>query len=127
MVNERKDYKPVTTKLELKDFNRLNQTCKLNNAKVSEYVREAILSKLNSGAISHIAGKNEIDYNPKKNNFVWKIILDDGNEIEILKNISGDFVKDLFEQLKLQLKKQEELLGKKNKKSVAVPRGLVKR
>lgn len=127
MVNERKDYKPVTTKLELKDFNRLNKTCELNKSKVSEYVRESVLSNLNSGAISHIAGKNEIDYNPKKNNFVWKVVLDNGEEIEILKDISGDFVKDLFEQLKLQLKKQEEILGKKNKKSVAVPRGLIRR
>jgi hypothetical protein len=127
MINERKDYKPVTTKLELRDFNRLNKTCELNNTKVSEYLREAVLSKLNSGAISNIAGKNEINYNPKKDNFSWKVLLDNEEEFEIFKDVSADFIKDLNEQLKLQLKKQEELLGKKNKGSVAVPRGLVRR
>lgn len=127
MTNERKDYQAVTTKLELNDFTRLNKTCELNDIKVSEYIRNAILSKLNQGAISNIAGKNEIEYNPQKDSFVWNVKLDDGEEIEILKNIAPDFVEDLLAQLKFQIKKREDLLEKNSKNSVAIPKGLVKR
>jgi hypothetical protein len=118
-------YRTVSVKFEEGDYHKIKKVSEVSNGgEMSGFIREAVISKLNSGAISNIAGKNEIDYNPEKNNFSWKILLDNGEETEILKDVSGDFIKDLSEQLKLQLKKQEELLVKKNKKSVAVPRGL---
>ena len=126
MINERKDYQPVAAKLELRDFHRLTATCKLNKVKLSEFIREAILSKLNEGAISNIAGNNEITYNPEKDTFVWKVRLDNIEEAEIMSGISVEFVEDLSEQLKFQLKKREELLGKKNKNSIAIPKRLLK-
>lgn len=119
-------YKPLTVKLEKDQADRLKRICDLNGKKVSTFMRDAILSKLSEGAISNIAGKNEIEYNPENDNFIWKVKLDEGEEIDILKDISFDFVDDLFKQLELQIKKREELLGKKNKKSVSIPKGLIK-
>jgi hypothetical protein len=125
-LNVSMKYKPLTVKLEKEQADRLKKVCNLNKKKVSTFMREAIISKLEEGAISHIAGENEIDYNPENDKFIWKIKLDEGKEIDVLRDISFDFVEDLFKQLDLQIKKREELLGKKNKKSVSVPKGLIK-
>ena len=105
----------------------LKKICVLNKTQVSTFIRDAIFSKMNEGAISHVAGNNEINYNPEKDSFVWKIKLEDGNETEILDNVSLEFMKDLEKQISFQIKKREELLGKKNKKAVAVPKRLLRK
>lgn len=119
-------YQPITVKLEKEKANQLKKVCNLNKTMVSTFIREAIFSKLDEGTISNIAGKNEINYVPEKDNFSWKVKLDNSEEVEVMKNISLEFMENLAKQLEFQLKKRQELLKKQNKKSVAVPRRLVK-
>ncbi|MBS3149177.1 hypothetical protein J4455_00580 [Candidatus Woesearchaeota archaeon] len=119
-------YLPITVKLEKDYAERLKKVCNLNKTQVSTFIREAIFSKLDEGAISNIAGKNEPAYVPEKDNFSWKVKLDDGKEVEIMKDISLEFIEDLVKQLEFQLKKRQEVLRKQDKKSVAVPRRLIK-
>lgn len=116
----------VSTKLQPDQFQLLNKICELNHKDKSVFIREAILEKLNSGRISNIAGTNFFDYNQERDSFAWKIKLDNGVERVVLESISLEFMQDLSELVDNQLKKREELLGKKKKSSVAIPRGLVK-
>ena len=116
----------VSTKLQPDQFQLLNKICELNHKDKSVFIREAILEKLNSGRISNVAGTNFFDYNLERDSFVWKIKLDDGSERIVLESIPLEFMQNLYELIGNQLKNREELLGKKKKTSVAIPRGLVK-
>ena len=71
-------YQAITVKVEKDNADRLKRVCSLNKTKVSTFIREAIFLKLDEGAISNIAGKNELDYVPEKDNFSWKVNLDNG-------------------------------------------------
>ena len=116
----------VSTKLQPDQFQLLNKICELNHKDKSVFIREAILEKLNSGRISNVAGTNFFDYNLERDSFVWKIKLDDGSERIVLESIPLEFMQNLYELIGNQLKNREELLGKKKKTSVAIPRGLVR-
>lgn len=119
-----KNYTPRTVKLENEDDLRLKKICEMQNIDVSTFMREAILSKMNSGAISNVAGKNKIKYNLKYDLFDWVVELDDGKEIEVLNNLSAEFVNDLLSSFSFELNKRNELLGKKKKSSIALPKKL---
>lgn len=93
---------------------------------VSDFIRAATFEKARSEGLSHFAGKNKISYVPEKDTFKWSVELDEGGEFNVLDYLSLDFIQDLREQITFQLNKRNELLGKKKKSSVAIPRGLVK-
>ena len=122
-----KYYKPRTVKLEKEDDDRLEKVCGLNNVQVSTFMRNAILEKLNSGAISNIAGQNKLHYNSVNDTFSWKVEMDNGKEMEVLRNLNSEFIQDLFNNIQFEIKKRYELLHKKQKKSVAIPKSLVKK
>ena len=121
-----KNYVPRTVKLEKEDNDRLMKVCGLNNASISTFMRTAILEKLNSGVISNVAGKNKIQYDPATDSFSWVVQLDDGKEVEVLRSLSVDFLQNLTSGIEFELRKRDELVRKKQKDSVAIPKGLVK-
>lgn len=108
---------------EITDLVRVKRRWAFDN--VSDFIRAAVLEKVESETISNVAGENLIEYSAIKDSFVWKIKTDTGEEKIILDNIPLEFLQDLNNKINFELKKREELLGKKNKKSVAVPKGLV--
>lgn len=93
---------------------------------VSDFIRFAVLEKIQSESIPNIAGNNIIEYDNLKDSFVWKIKTDEGNEKTIFNNIPIEFMQDLNKQINFELNKRNEILGKKKKHSVAVPKRLVK-
>lgn len=122
-----KNYVPRTVKLEKENNDRLEKVCELNHTKVSTFMREAILEKLNAGAVSNIAGTNAIHYNSSRDTFTWTAKLDTGEEIEVLQDLSQEFMQDLLNKIQFELNKRNETLKKKNKTSVAMPRKLVRK
>jgi len=122
-----KNYVPRTVKLQKDDDLRLKRVCDLNDVDVSTFMRSAILEKLNSGVVSNIAGKNSIRYNSEKDVFDWIVELDNEQEIAVLRNLSYEFIMDLANKMKFELNSRDEILRKTDKKSIAIPRGLLKR
>lgn len=125
-AKQTKNYVPRTVKLEKVTNDRLEKVCQLNNTQVSKFMREAILEKLNSGAVSNVAGQNIIHYDSSKDTFTWTVKLDDGKEIEVLQNLSSEFIQDLSNNMQFELNKRDELLKKKQKNSVAIPKSLTR-
>lgn len=120
------EYKiPVAAKLRPGQAKKLADRCTFRGISQSSFIRQAILDKLESPAIPNIAGQNVIEYDPKTNTFLWKIKTDEGNEKIIVENISKDFLENLLKEVKSRLKDMEELINKKNKNSVAIPRRLL--
>lgn len=121
-----KNYVPRTVKLEKDDNERLMHICRLNQTDVSTFMRAAILEKLNSGAVSNVAGRNKIAYNSSNDTFTWGVQLDDGKDVEVLRNLSFEFMQDLVKKMQIELDSRESLLKKSKKVSIAIPKGLVK-
>lgn len=125
---KREEYNAViSTKLKPKQADELKNRCNFGNISQSSFVREAILEKMNSNHPSNIAGKNKIEYDSKKDTFAWKIELDNGEEHIVLENLSPEFIQDLSQNLNFELNKRKEIIGKNGKKSVAVPRRILKK
>lgn len=125
-MNDKATYnRPRTVKLDKDEDFMLQQHCSMLGFDVSTFIREAIHEKISSGIVSSVAGQNIIDYNLKRDNFIWKVKLDDGEEKSILEDISVEFLQDLSGKIKLKLKERDELIGRKKKRSVAVPRRMV--
>ncbi|MEM3405474.1 MAG: hypothetical protein QW117_00660 [Candidatus Pacearchaeota archaeon] len=126
MVNGKTYNRPRTVKLDKTEDLQLQDYCDKLGVDVSTFIREAINEKINSGNISNIAGQNIIDFDSKEDKFIWKIKLDNGEEKTILEDLSPEFMEDLFNKIHLKLKERDDLLQRKNKKSVPVPRRLVR-
>jgi hypothetical protein len=118
--------KPRTVKLDESEDLELSNYCKKFGIEVSSFIREAINEKMNSGHISNVAGQNIIEFDGKKDQFSWKIRLDNGEEKTILEEVSPEFMQHLVEMIKLKIKERDDIIGRKNKKSVAIPKRLVR-
>ena len=123
---ERSYTRPRTVKLDKYEDIALQQHCVKLGTDVSTFIREAVAEKMMSGHISNIAGQNIIEFNSKKDKFTWKLKLDSGEEKIVLEDISPEFMDELFRKISLRMNERAQLLGKKKKGSVAVPRRLVK-
>lgn len=117
---------PRTIKLDSEEDFNLQRHCEKLGVDVSSFIREAINERLNSGHISNIAGQNILEFNQKSDSFVWKVKLDNSEEKIILDNIPTEFLEDLDNKIKLKLHERNQLLQKTSKKSIPVPRRLVR-
>ena len=125
-MNGKSYNKPRTVKLDENEDLELSNYCKKFGIEVSSFIREAINEKMSSGHISNVAGQNIIEFDGKKDKFSWKIKLDNGEEKTILEEISPEFMQNLIEMIKLKISERDEIMGRKNKKSVAIPKKLVR-
>jgi hypothetical protein len=119
---------PVAAKLKPEQSRKLADTCIFGGVSQSTFIREAIMEKLENPnlTISNIAGVNAFEYDPKKDCFIWKVKVDQDGEKVIIKDISPEFLEQLQREILLKLKDRDNTLNRKNKKSVPVPRRLVR-
>jgi len=126
MENKKIYNRARTVKLDKDEDSFLQLHCKKLDIDVSTFIRQAINEKLDSGHVSNVAGTNNIEYDRQNDSFIWKVKTDDGVEKKILEDISIGFVEDLGNRLKRCLEDRNKLIGKNGKKSVSVPRRLMK-
>ncbi|MFH1311431.1 MAG: hypothetical protein ABIH65_03440 [Nanoarchaeota archaeon] len=126
-IKQPKDYVSMSTRLPSVDAVKLKFHCKRNGVSPSEFIRDIVHEKMNESPISHLAGSNKIEYDLQKDSFVWKVVGDDGQNYEIMKNIGIELLEDLSREIKFQINKRRDLIGKKSKESVTIPRRLVKK
>lgn len=121
------EYRAVSTKLPNNEFTLFRQFCKKKGVTPASLVRELILRELKIPIPHTVAGKNKIQYNKKIDSFTWLIELDNGEQIEVLKNVSPAFIEDLYEIFTLGLGERHTFIHKKKKDSVAVPSDIMRR
>lgn len=120
------DYRTVSTRLSVDEFTLVNDYCKRKNTNPSALIKELLSEEITPSIPAHVAGKNILEYDKKKDSFSWYIELDSGERINALKNISPEYVKELYDVLKATLTSRDELQGKKRKDSIPVPRKLIR-
>lgn len=124
-MKESKEYVSVSTRLPLTDAVFLKLVCHKKEIAPSEYIRDLIKKSMHSPKNHFVAGKNIIRYNKTNNSFLWYVQLDSGEEIEVLKNISLDFLKSIDLQIQEAIKYRNEWIHQGKQDSVDIPVELV--
>ena len=121
------EYKSVSTKLSRDEVTLLKAFCEKKGVTPASLIRDLILRELEIPIPHTIAGKNKINYDKANDKFKWCIELDNGEEIEILKNVSPKFLEDLHEIINRGLEERSSFILKKNKDSVPIPSNIIRR
>jgi len=119
------EYRAVSTKLPSNEFTLFRQFCEKKGVTPASLIRDLILRELKITIPHTIAGKNKINYDKKSDSFAWSIELDDGKQVDVIKNISPSFIEDLHEIIKIGLKERNAFIHK-TKDSVSVPNGFLR-
>lgn len=120
-------HKAMATKLPLDEYVLIQDYCKRVNKTPSQLIRELLLSETSPfSPPSNIAGRNIIEYDRKRDSFVWKIELDNGDKFVALEDLPQEYLADLLRAISSALALRDELSGRKRKDSAPVPRRLLR-
>jgi len=117
--------KTVSTKLSREEFSRLQYHCKLNKEAINSFLKRVALTEVDNPEPVKIAGKSKFEYNRNKDNFSWKVILDDTSKLSIDNDLPAKTVEQLFEALKDAVDKRKSIIKKSKKDSVSIPNKLM--
>lgn len=116
-----KEFRTVASKIPSTLYARLLQYCEKEGISPSSFIKDLVETEV-SGVVPHNkAGSNVIEYNKKNDTFDWFILHDDGEKVEVAKNISPEFIQDALKSINSELRARELYLQKSKKKSVPAP------
>ncbi len=118
--------KVVMAKLPREEFIKLQKHCAVKNESVNAVVRKAVMNEIETPIPHMLAGKNLFSYNKYKDNFSWRVVLDNGLRVDIEDDLSAEYVSQLFESIKQAVDERETYI-KKEKDGVAIPSKLVRK
>ena len=120
------EFKSVSAKMSREDVTLFKSFCEKKGVSPSELIRELILRELKVPIPHTVAGRNILYYDKGSDAFVWAVTLDTGEEIEVLRNVSPDFLEDLIAVVGRGLDVRASFIGKTKKGSVAVPSNILR-
>lgn len=101
------------------------EQCKNEDTNINAKLNSLIDSSLLGQKRYFYSGKNKIVYNRAYNNFDWLARLDSGKEIEILKNLSDDFLRNLKQDIEKALQERNDWVHHTEPGAVGFPGELV--
>ncbi len=120
------EFKSVSAKMTREEVSLFKAFCEKKGVSPSGLIREMILRELKVPIPHTVAGKNKIRYEKGSDMFIWSVALDTGEEIEVLRNVSPDFLENLMEIIGRGLDERASFIGKTKKGSVAVPSNILR-
>jgi len=130
MTKEIYDFRTVSAKLSSKDFSEFKDYCDKKygkKAKISKIIKDLIKQEMGESLAVNFAGKSQFLYNPSKDNFSWRAILDKGIISYIEDDLSPEFLIQLKEALDIAIEERNTFIQKKEEDSVAMPGKIVGR
>jgi hypothetical protein len=118
--------KVVMAKLSREDFDRLLKHCEIRKETINSALKRAIMAEIKEPVPHMLAGKNTFLYNKYKDNFSWRVILDNGLRVDIEDDLPAEYVSQLFESLRQAVDERNTYI-KKEKDGVAIPSKLVRK
>ena len=119
--------KVVLAKIPREEFTRFQQYCDMNNETINAFLRRKILEEIDNPQSVKIAGKSVFEYNKQKDNFSWKIILDDNSTFSIDDDVPANTIEQLLESLMDVVDKRRSIIKKSMTDSVSIPSKLMRR
>jgi len=118
--------KVVLAKIPREEFSRFQQYCDHNGESINACMKRLILAEIDNPQPSKIAGKSIFTYNKRKDNFAWKVLLDDDNVISLDDNLPANSVEQLLESIMNVIDERTSQLKKKTVDSVSIPTKLMR-
>lgn len=114
-------FRTVAAKMPREEFTAFKYYCESLGETMSYALRRIILSEIENLTPTRLAGKSNFEYNKSKDNFSWKIVMDDGSVFNIDSNLPANSAEQLFDSLKKSIEKRNLFVKKSKKGSVSVP------
>lgn len=118
--------KVVLAKIPREEFSQFQQYCDHNGETINSSLRRMIRSEIGNPHPSKIAAKSVFDYNKNKDNFSWKVVLDDGTIFNIDDNLPANSAEQLLESIKNATEERNSCIKKKMTGSVSFPTKLMR-
>jgi len=115
------EFKSVSAKLSMEEVTLFKVFCKKKGVTPAALIKELILRELKVPIPHNVAGKNTIRYEKEKDKFIWSIELDNGKKIDVMKDISPEFLEDLQKIISDEIDNRSAFIGKREKDSVSIP------
>lgn len=115
------EYRSISAKLPINELTMFKSFCEKKGVTPASLIRDLILKEMKITIPHTVAGKNKIKYDKKIDAFIWSIELDNGEQIDVLKNVSPEFIENLSEIIKLGLGERDSFIQKKKGDSISVP------
>lgn len=119
--------KVVLAKIPREEFSRFQQYCDRNDETINASLRRMILSEIDNPHSSKIAGKSVFLYNKNKDNFSWKVVLDDETTFSIDDDLPASTVEQLLESLVKATEERNSFIKKSQNDSVSFPNKLMRK
>ena len=121
------EFKSVSAKMPMNEITLFKAFCEKKGVSPASLIRELILRELEVPVPHTVAGKNYISYDKENDRFIWSVALDNGEEIEILRNVSPDYLEELKNRISKGLEERASFIGRMKKDSVPVPGEILRR
>ena len=125
--DQQRNFKTLGTKLPRHEAVFIESYCKRKGITPSTLIRSLLLREINVPVPNNVAGKNIIAYKKETDTFSWSVILDSNKNVEVIANMSPQYLEDLQENMKIALEQRNSVINKKKTGSVAVPAEIVKK
>jgi hypothetical protein len=119
--------KVVMAKLSRENFIKLQKHCSIKNESVNSVIRKAIMTEIGSPVPHMLAGRNIFVYNRNKDNFSWRIMLDNGLRVDIEDDLPAEYVSQLLDSIKQAVDERNTYIKKESKEAVPIPSKLVRK
>ncbi len=121
------DFKSVSAKLPMNEVTLFKAFCEKKGVSPASLIRELILRELEVPVPHTVAGRNRIAYDKENDRFIWSVVLDNGEDVEVLRNVSPVFLEEMQDIIYKVLEERTSFIGRVKKDSVPVPSGILRR
>ena len=121
------DVKTVSAKLTQLDFVKFKTHCDAKGITPSKEIKHLIKQEIEDPISVNVAGKSQFLYNPAKDNFSWRAILDKGIISYIEDDLNPEFLIQLKEVIDEAIDERDTFIQKKKKESVSIPSKILRK
>lgn len=119
------EYRSISAKLPVNELTLFKSYCEKKGVTPASLIRDLILKEMKITIPHTVAGKNKIFYDKITDSFTWSIELDTGELIDVIKNISPEYLLNLYENIKSNLETRSLFIDKKKQNSIGIPNGII--
>ncbi|MDO8661509.1 MAG: hypothetical protein Q7K43_06475 [Candidatus Woesearchaeota archaeon] len=122
-----RNFKTLGSKLLRDEADLVNSYCKRKGTTPSKLIRSILLKEINVSVPNNVAGNNVIKYKKEADTFSWSVLLDNSKIVEVISNMSPNYLEDLTGVFSEALAQRNFIIAKKKAKSVPVPAQILKK
>ena len=120
------DYRSVSAKMPVNEVTLFKSFCEKKGVTPASLIRDLILREMEVPIPHTVAGKNKITYDKMTDRFMWSVELDNGEEVNVLQNVSPAFLEELQNMISRGLDERASFIGKVEMDSVPVPSDILR-